>query len=544
MTDAEREKAELAELQAELHKDVVARAGEKFPGLPSGPLTMDPRPSPMMRPREDRGSKTSPLPPATGPVETFMGQQTDVSDPKAAEGMDNTKAFMGFLGGASGGAIAGKAASLLPGISALAGSAKLAPRLAGAAIEGTAGGAGATTGSALAQGHLPTGKELAAGAAMGGAMGVGGKLLGEAVTHAPQREATAILRDAKATGMTPREFGRFFASKEGVNNTIGKDPELRAALGDPEKLTAVLSERTPVAKAAAIKVMDAVDATNGRIPVVDVNKAIGSVFHALEKSGGTQDANPAAAAAYKLLQQFSSGIGKDHSHPPSTADLRRFLTDEVGSKLNTNPNTEDSAVDRAASLVYGKLKDLIDSHAEKAGPRFAKEIHALNEQQSTYALLEQTAARKLPDAVAGAPTKTAGWMNPIATAARVGVGAGVGRTVAHFSGVEPEVGQAVGGALGAVAPAVKAAAQATGKAATTALANSPTAQKVGPAIEPLAELSAHVLIPKVMSARRAREEAHRGSPADAAAFKAAQERADQEERALREHVADAVYGKR
>lgn len=477
----------------------------------SKPPRLDPRPPSGLR-RGDELSQHEPNP--TGPVETFIGQKNDVTDPKAMEGLANTKAALGFVAGASGGALAGKAVSMLPGVSSLLAARSVAPVAVGGALEGAAAGTGATAASTVAtEGRLPTGRELAMGGAMGAGAGAFARGVGASFRGAPQRETTAILRDAKNTGMTTPEYGRFFGSRDSAIEVLKADKALRHAIGNPEEVLSVLAERQPAANAAATRVMDAIDATNGRISTVDTNKAIGSVFHALEASGGPAASNPAAAAAYKLLEQYSGGIGKDANHPPSTKELRRFLTEEVGAKLNMNPNVEDSATDRAARLVYGKLKDLIGAHAENAGPKFASEVETLNKQQSTYSMLEAAATRKLAATSTGEPSKTQSLFNPVQATARAVGGALAGRTAAHFASIDPAIGEAAGAVAGAAGPLLKAGAKAAGEAATRAMAT-PGGQVVGATMEPLAAHSARVLVPKVIAAMRP---ARTGTPEDKAA---------------------------
>lgn len=489
-----------AEFDSLLREAVAEKAAKALPAADavSRPPGFDPRPMPHGG--RDLGAEPSPR----GPEVNVRGVGLDVMDPatKGVQALDVTERNLRSAAAAlAGGGLASGIASRLPGVSHLLAAEGLAPQLAGAGIAGAAGGVGSAAAGSAAQGELPSKRDLVTGAVVGGALGIGGRALGHAVETAPVRDGKNILTQARASGMSRPDYAKFFGSREGAVRTLRGDPELRAALGKPDQMLPLVEQRFGAANGAATKIMDSVDATNGRIPTTDVRKAIGDVFTALEKTGGEASANPAAAAAYKLAQQFSSGIGKSDAHPPSSAEIRRFLTEEVGAKLNTNPNVEDSATDRAAGLIYGRLKDLLSKHAEAASPEFAKELATLNEKQATYSMLRDAANKRAPDLSTGDAPKAGGLvegLKHLAVPARATVGHTVGKYLAGATGiVEPETGGIVGGVVGAAAPVIKRAAGAAGARATSALAT-PAGQRAGTVLGPVAKSAAHVLVPQIV----------------------------------------------
>lgn len=414
-----------------------------------------------------------------GPRMTF-----DTANPQDMTNLANlktTEALKTAAGGIAGGAIGGAATRALPVVRSLVAAKGLVPALVGAGLEGAGAGAGSTTGAALVHGQLPTGGDLAWGAGSGAAFGVGGRALGRAFAGAPARDDANMLRNARASGMTKPEYAKFFGSREGTLKTLRTDPELRGSLGKPEETLKLVDERLPAAHAEATKVLDTADAKNGRLPVVQtMNEVFGKTIAELQKIGGTAN-NQAADAAFRLSEQFKSGIGANNGKPPAASEIRRFLTEEVGSKLNANPNTEDSATNRAATLVYSKFMKLLDAHAEAASPGLGAELKALNEKQATYMMLRDAAQKNAVNlSTAKAPT----WPQKLQQfGVRSALGELAGRHLAAATGVvDPEVGAVVGGAAGAlVSPATANAVRGTGAAVTRAMA-SPTGQAIGNAI--------------------------------------------------------------
>ncbi len=485
----------------------------------STPVNMDPRPQPA------GGREIPPDPSPSGPLVDVRGVALDATSPQTrdVQALDITERNLRSFGGSlAAGGVVGKLASKLPGIAGLLGSGSSVARGVGGALEGAAGGAAATAGGTLAgEGRLPTGNEVRDGAILGGAAGAGSRALGGVFAGAPARNDSNILADARASGMGKADYAKFFGSREGALRTLRGDPELRGALGNADKTLELTPKRFAVDNAEATKIMDTADAKNGRIPGVRVDMALNKIVTSLEKAGGTKDVNSVAAAAQKLADQFASGPGANPAHPAPTAEIRRFLSEEVGPKLNTNPNVEDNATSRAARIVYGRLKDMIGEHVGKAAPELATKLETLNEKQATYRMLEDAAKNAQPgQATPGAP-KSGGFIDTMHKAApymRAGLGAEAGKMAAHAVGVSPEIGAAVGGGVALAAPVIRSAAGAVGRGATAAMATR-GGQLAGRAMDAVAPHAAHVLVPKIVGAIE-----------------------DKDPKAAAQAAADAVYG--
>jgi len=493
---------EAGALEALLREEISERAAKIVPKADDVSSTpgLDPRPEPA-------GGRDFPADPSpSGPLVEVRGVPLDVTDSRTKElqGLDETERNLrGFAGGLAAGGIASGAAKIAPGLRALLNATSTAPRVAGGVIEGAASGAASTAGSTLAaEGRAPTGTELAVGAGIGGALGAARGAFGAAVKGAPQRDEKALLTAAKASGMTKADYGRFFTTREGAVRTLRADPELRASLGKPEQTLELLEQRFATASSRGADIMNAADAKNGRIPTVELRKAIGDVFNEFEAHGGAAKANPAAAAVYKMAEQFSTGIGKDVKNPPTTAEVRKFLTEEIGSKLNTNPSVADTQTDRAAAAVYGRLKDLIDKHVSSASPALGKELATLNEQQATYKMLQDAAQKRAAALSTSDAPKPGGIVDHVKSALpylRAGTGATAGAFVGHQLGIDTSTAAAIGSAAGFMAPVAKKAVTLAAEGVTRQLAK-PGGQAVGKALQAAGTAGAHLLVPKIVGA--------------------------------------------
>lgn len=500
----ESEEAELMALLREGVDEKVAAAMPK-PGDVSKPVDMGPAArGRLMRP--EIGPDPSPTGALVDGGTGFVGGPRftfDTANPQDMTNLANarsTEAIKTAAGGIAGGAIGGAATRALPVVRSLVAAKGLVPALVGAGIEGAGSGLGSTTGAAIARGQLPSSGDLAWGAGSGAAFGVGGRALGRAFAGAPARDDANMLRDARASGMSKPDYGKFFGSREGALKTLRTDPELRGSLGKPEETLRIVDERLPAAHAEATKVLDGADAKNGRLPVVQtMNDVFGKTIAELQKIGGTAN-NQAADAAFRLSEQFKSGIGANNAKPPAASEIRRFLTEEVGSKLNTHPNTEDSATNRAATIVYSKFMKLLDAHAEAASPGLGAELKALNEKQATYMMLRDAAQKRAIDTSTGnAPSWASKLLRLGERTTNGAVGAAAGHHLAAATGiVDPATGAEIGGAVGALAgPAVIGAARGAGAAATRAMAT-PAGQAIGRAIPTAAAGASSILVPKIV----------------------------------------------
>jgi hypothetical protein len=495
MTPDEQIEKDIAQLFA---KGVKERVAERFPNLPdvAKPVTMDPRPAPMMRPPEDQASTTSPVPYSRGPIETLGSlaplpgasslPMTDRNNPSEVHQLDQARRFTSLVGSQAGGAVAGRLASAIPGVAAAAASPALLPKLASGAVTGAAGGAGATVGG----GSLNP-QDIVRGAGVGAGLGVAGAALGHAFQGAPAREARDIISRG-GEGMKAGPYEKFFGSREGAIRTLKADNELRAALGKPDEMIAAVEQRLPQAHAEATKILDARDAEIGRIPVLKTMAVFDKAMNDLQRVGGTEK-NAALDTVFNLAKQFKSGLGANNEKPPSTADIRTFLTEVIGSKLNPRPiTTDDTATAKAAGLMYGKFKDLISEHA---GPKLAPAVDRLNEQQATYMLLRDAAEQsRLTDSRGGS------WGTKVLTTLRSAGGGTAGAMLGHKIAGAP--GAVVGAAAGAkLERMAEAGARDAGEAITRGMA-SPGGQALPGAMAPTAKHSAHVLVPQIVHAMR------------------------------------------
>lgn len=491
-------KEEDDEFNALFRQAVEERVAKRFPDLPSAskPVTMDPRPAPMMRPAEDQASATSPLPYSRGPIETLgklgpipaasTAPLTDHDNPAEVHRLDQAHRFAGLVGSQAGGAVAGRLASAIPGVSAMAASPSLLPKLTSGAVTGAAGGAGATVGG----GSLDP-KDIVRGAGVGAGLGVAGAALGHAFQGAPAREARDIISRG-GEGMKAGPYEKFFGSREGAIRTLKADNELRNALGKPDEIIAAVEQRLPRAHAEATKILDARDAEVGRIPVLKTMAVFNDAMNDLQRVGGTEK-NAALDTVFNLAKQFKSGLGANVDKPPSTADIRTFLTEVVGSKLNPRPiTTDDTATAKAAGIMYGRLKDLIGEHA---GPKLAPQLDRLNEQQATYMLLRDGAEQaRISDSRGGS------WGSKVLSTLKSAGGGTAGAMIGHKVAGYP--GAIVGAAAGAkIERMAEAGARDAGEAITRGMA-SPAGQALPGALAPTAKHAAHVLVPQIVQAVR------------------------------------------
>jgi hypothetical protein len=474
-----------------IRKAVDEKVKAAMPKLDSvgRPLGMDPRPAPMMRPTkyDDAEATTG----ARGPIETLGGpipglasaQLIDKTDPAQVELADTNRRFMGLVGSQVGGAAAGTLAAGAPGIRSLLGSGSMPARILGAGATGAAAGVGSTAGS----GNIEP-RALATGAALGGAAGMVGAGIGEALSRAPKAATAQLFRNA-SDGVKGADYEQFFTSREGVVKVLKSEPDLRAALGKPEEMQQLVATKLPEAHAEATRIMDTADA-KGRIPVSKVATALADAWTELQHIGGSE-ANPAAAAAERIGKQFSSGIGANPARPPSGEQIRQFLTQEVQPKMNPRPVTvDDKATNRASAVIAQKLKTLLTEHADSVG--LGDKLAELNNRQATYIMLKDAAARSVMNEAKGGASAGGFLKDKLVKAAAGGaVGAAAGRALGGDK-ESTEAGSAIGMAAALGGPAV-------GRAAVRAAA-SPAVQGAATALAPVANHAAHLLVPRIVGA--------------------------------------------
>lgn len=469
----------------QLLKDLGNDAGTD-PRAPNGPA---------MR-RGDELSQPDPSP--SGPLVSVQGVPLDVTAPetKGIQALDQTnQALRGVAGGLVAGGIGGKVASMLPGVSGLLAAKAIAPQVIGGALEGAGAGAAATTGSTLAtNGALPTSKQLAEGAVVGAGLGAAGRAIEGAFKGAPAREEANILGKAGAE-MKMKPYERLFGSRDSLVNTVKADPELRAALGKPDKLLAVIEQRMPVANGEAQQILGTADAKNGKVPVSDwMSKAIGATKAELARVGGTKK-NVALTAADNVGEQFRSGIGKDPANPPSAQEVREFMSQEIGGKINKRPVTgDDNANNHAAALLYANFSKVLNEHVAAASPFQAARLQTLNDQQSTYITLRDAAEEGRM-----AASKTGGsWQGKMLEIGKRGVSGTVG--MALGGAVGGAEGAKVGGVVGTLAgPAIQSGINTAAEAATRAMAT-PAGQALGAAVPIATRVGANYATPKIVKA--------------------------------------------
>lgn len=461
-------------------------------------VATDPRApnGPAMR-RGDELSQPDPSP--SGPLVSVQGVPLDVTAPstRGIQALDQTnRNLRSVAGGLVAGGIGGKVASMLPGVSNLLGASSIGAQVAGGVLEGAGAGAASTAGSAVAtDGALPTSRQLAEGAAVGGVLGGAGRAIEGALKGAPAREDANILGRA-GEEMKAKPYERFFGSRDSVVKTLKEDPELRASLGNPDKLLPIIEQRMPVANGEAQKILATADAKNGPVPVSDwMSKAVGASKAEVARIGGTEK-NPALTAVENVGEQFRSGIGKDPNNPPSAADVRAFMSQEIGGKINKRPVTADeTAQNRAAAVLYANFSKVMNEHVANSSPFQAAQLQKLNDQQSTYIMLRDAAEESKVNA-----SKGTSWQGKVLDLGHKGVGFGVGAAAGNAVG--GPVGAAVGGAIGAkvVPPILRAgenAVQDAAEAATRAMATQ-AGQALGAAAPIATRAAANYATPKIV----------------------------------------------
>lgn len=255
-------------------------------------------------------------------------------------------------------------------------------------------------------------------AATGAALGAAGYGVARGVSRFIKGAGARVDKrelDAATEGVRSTVANRIGAEKDRVLAVI-KEPEVRAALGNPEKMAAAAERGLSSEGALADDILTRADtaaaraagiAGHGGMRVQDVAAPLEQFKNQLAKAS----ANPAAIARIDtLIEQFRSGIGRDPQKLVPAGEVRRFLSQEIqrpafkGDPTNPDTTPVQEALQRASGVVKDALKEHVHRNLSAASVNVLQRSW---DKSMAYNLLAQAAeeqatkAGRAPSGVAG-----------------------------------------------------------------------------------------------------------------------------------------------